>query len=85
MKKLFNTGSQIVIDEYSSLRINGPYALVTLGPDYAQIKSGDYAIEASGEELIIDLLAEEVAVFSFDTIEKITITRVGNKEAFYDT
>ena len=79
MKKLFNTGSLITINEFSSLRINGPYALVTLGPDYAKIKSGDYIIEASGEELIVDILSEEVAVFSFDSITKLTITRSDNR------
>ena len=83
MKKLFNTGSSIVIDEYSSLRINGPYELVTLGPDFATIKSGEYTIETSGEELTVDLLSEEMAVFSFDSIKKITIVRLKNEETPY--
>lgn len=84
MKKLFNTGSSIVIDEFSELRINGPYALVTLGPDTAKIKSGPYLIEASGEELLVDLLSEEVAIFSFDSISKITITKNEKVDTAYD-
>lgn len=73
MKKLFNIGSQIVIDEFTSLRITGPYELVTLGPDFAIIKSGDYFIETIGEALIVEKLAEEVAVFSFDGITTMEI------------
>lgn len=83
LKKLFNTGSSIVIDEFSSLRINGPYELVTLGPDFATIKSGDYTIETSGEELTVDLLSEEMAVFSFDSIRKITIVLLDKEETPY--
>lgn len=73
MKKLFNIGSLIVIDEFSSLRITGPYELVTLGPDFAIIRSGDYVIETAGEALIVEKLSEEVAVFSFDSITKMEI------------
>ncbi len=73
MKKLFNIGSQIVIDEFTSLRITGPYELVTLGPDFAIIKSGDYLIETTGEALIVEKLAEEAAVFSFDVITTMEI------------
>ena len=83
MKKLFNTGSNIVIDEFSSLQITGPYELVTLGPDFATIKSGDCTIQTSGEGLTVDLLSEEMAVFSFDSIEKLTIVRLKNEEAPY--
>lgn len=83
MKKLFNTGSLIEIDEFATLRINGPYTLVLLGPDYATIKSGNYTIETSGEELMVDMLAEEAAVFSFSSISQIKITKVNNGEIFY--
>lgn len=83
MKKLFNIGSLIVIDEFTSLRITGPYELVTLGPDFAIIKSGDYIIEASGDELIVEKLAEEVAVFSFDIITKMEIKQSNSEESPY--
>ena len=48
LKKLFNTGSSVVIDDFSSLRINGPYALLNLGPNFATIKCDDYTVEAVG-------------------------------------
>lgn len=83
MKKLFNTSSSIVIDEFSSLRINGPYELVTLGPDFATIKCGEYTIETTGEELVVDLLSEEMAVFSFDSITKLTIVQLKNEDISY--
>lgn len=76
LKKLFTIGSSIVIDEFSSLRITGPYALVHLGPDFATIKCGAYIVEAKGEELTIDKLMEEIAVFHFASISKIEITVV---------
>ncbi|WP_172369289.1 hypothetical protein [Sporosarcina jiandibaonis] len=84
MKKLFNTGSLITINEFSSIQINGPCALVTLGPDFAKVKSGDYIIEAAGDELVIDLLSEEVALLSFDSIHSITITKLDSEENRYD-
>lgn len=74
LKKIFNTGSSITIEEFSSLRVNGPYTLLKLGPDFAMIRSGDYVIEASGEELTVETLSEEVAVFSFAAITAMKIT-----------
>ncbi|WP_318615071.1 hypothetical protein [Sporosarcina sp. YIM B06819] len=74
MRKLFNTGSSVTIEEFSSLRINGPYTLLKLGPDFAMLKSGDYMIEASGEDLIVETLSEEMAVFSFTTITAMRVT-----------
>jgi hypothetical protein len=74
LRKLFKTGSTITIEDFSSLRINGPYVLLKLGPDFATIKSGNYTIEASGEDLTVDSLSEEVAVFAFTAITKLNIT-----------
>lgn len=80
MKKLFNIGSHIVVDEFSSLRINGPYELVTLGPDFAIVKSYDYVIEVSGDQLTVEKLAEELAVFSFDSIKRLSLIESDAKE-----
>lgn len=74
LRKIFNTGSSVTIEEFSSLRISGPYTLLKLGPDFAMIKSGDYMIEASGEDLIVETLSEEVAVFSFASITTMHVT-----------
>ncbi|MCZ2259361.1 hypothetical protein [Sporosarcina sp. G11-34] len=74
MKKLFNIGSSIVLDDFSSLRITGPYSLLNLGPNFATIKCHDYIVEAKGEDLIVDKLLEEMAVFSFSSIIKMEIT-----------
>ena len=83
MKKLFNTSSFIAIDDFSSLRINGPYELLTLGPDFATIKSSGYKIEASGEGLMVDVLSEEVAIFTFSSITTMTIMMYGHEEETY--
>ncbi|MFJ7933617.1 hypothetical protein [Sporosarcina sp. NPDC096371] len=74
MRKIFNTGSSVTIEEFSSLRINGPYTLLKLGPDFAMIKSGDYMIEVSGEDLLVETLSEEMAVFSFTVITTMHVT-----------
>ena len=65
MKKLFNIGSSVVIDDFSSLRITGPYTLINLGPNFATIKCDDYTVEAVGEDLVVDKLLEEIALFTF--------------------
>lgn len=83
MKKLFNIGSLIVIDDFSSLRITGPYELVTLGPDFVVIKSTNHVLEVSGEELIVEKLAEEVAVFNFDLITEFKMTLSKSEETPY--
>ncbi|WP_203246877.1 hypothetical protein [Sporosarcina beigongshangi] len=83
MRKIFNTGSSVTIEEFSSLRINGPYTLLKLGPDFAMIKSGDYRIEASGENLIVETLSEEVAVFSFTVMTMLHVTSVAEDEVQY--
>lgn len=71
MKKLFKTGPSISIEDYTSLHITGPYHLRQLGPDSAIVQSGDYLITVKGEDLSIDTLSEEVALFSFTVIRSI--------------
>lgn len=83
LKKLFNTNSLIAIDDFSSLRINGPYELLSLGPDFATIKSGNYKIGATGENLKVEVLSEEVAVFSFSTITNMTVMTIQQEEKTY--
>lgn len=77
MRKLFDTGSSVTIEEFRSVRINGPYALLKLGPDFAVVKCGNYRIEAAGEELTVETLSEEVAVFTFSTIIALEIRNDG--------
>ena len=85
MKKLFNTGSLVEIDNFSLLRINGPFTLLTLGPDHASIKTGEYIIEAIGEDLTVDTLSEEVAVFTFTSITKMTVEMADDRNAAYES
>ncbi|MHA6259455.1 hypothetical protein ACXYMX_06005 [Sporosarcina sp. CAU 1771] len=85
MKKLFAFGSSVVIDDFSSLRITGPYSLVNLGPNFATIKCDSYLIEAEGEELTVDKLKEEIAVFHFESIKRIEISLGEKTEDLYDS
>lgn len=71
MKKLFKTGASVTIEDYSSLHINGPYTLRKLGPDSATIQSGDYVITVEGEDMTVDVLSEEVALFTFTVIRSV--------------
>lgn len=80
---MFTIGSSIVIEAFSSLRITGPYELIKLGADVAIIKSGHYVVEVHGEDLIVEKLAEELAVFTFDKIERFTAVDATDKEDQY--
>ncbi|BAQ11415.1 hypothetical protein OXB_2944 [Bacillus sp. OxB-1] len=71
MKKLFKTGASITIEGYTSLHINGPFHLRKLGPDYATVQSGEYLITVEGEEMTVDVLSEEVALFTFNVIRNV--------------
>ena len=75
LKKLFNIGPSILIDDFTSLRITGPYALLSLGPNFATIKCDNYTVETTGEDLVVDQLLEEVAVFSFSSITNINVSK----------
>ena len=68
LRKLFDTGSSITIEEFSFITDQWTLYLLKLGPDFAIVKCGDYRIEASGEDLIVETLSEEVAVFAFTSI-----------------
>lgn len=85
LKKLFSIGSLIVIDEFSSVRINGPYDLNTLGPEFVIVNCADYVLEVSGAGLLVEKLAEEVAVFSFDAIDEMKMTRIVAEDGLYES
>ncbi|WP_432358537.1 hypothetical protein [Sporosarcina sp. UB5] len=85
MKKLFKMNSSVTIEEFVLVRITGPYSLMKLGPDYAVIRSGDHVIEASGEDLIVETLSEEIAVFSFETLKNVNIKEMTNGQDAYDS
>ena len=81
MKRLFQTGSSVTIEDFASLRINGPYSLLKLGPEFVIIGSGEYRIEAIGTDLTVETLSEEVAVFKFTSITTLNVTTGADKEA----
>lgn len=85
MKKLFTIGSSIVIEAFSSLRITGPYELIKLGSTVAIIKSSDYVVEVTGKDLVVEKLAEELAVFTFEKIERLTVVEAAGEEKLYGT
>ena len=81
LKRLFQTGSSVTIEDFASLRINGPYSLLKLGPEFVIISSGEYRIEALGTDLTVETLSEEVAVFKFTSIITLNVTTGADKEA----
>jgi hypothetical protein len=84
LRKLFNTGSSVTIEDFTTLRVIGPYSLLKLGPDFAIIDSEEYRIEVSGNDLTVETLAEEVAVFTFTSITSMNVTTGADREAAYD-
>ncbi|MEZ7170903.1 hypothetical protein [Sporosarcina sp. OR05] len=85
MKKLFKMNSSVTIDEFVTIRITGPYSLLKLGPDYAAIRSGNHVIEATGEDLIVETLSEEVAVLSFELITSMSVKELKDGQDAYDS
>ncbi|MDW0117388.1 hypothetical protein QTL97_10615 [Sporosarcina thermotolerans] len=85
MKNLFKMNSSVTIDEFVVIRITGPYTLLKLGPDYAAVRSGDHVIEATGEDLIVETLSEELAVFSFEAISTVSMKEVKDGQGAYDS
>ncbi len=77
--------TSVTIEEFVSVSITGPYSLLKLGPDYAVIRSGDHVIEATGEDLIVETLSEEMAVFSFETLTMVTVKELKNGQDAYDS
>jgi len=47
------------------------------------IKSGDYMIEVSGEDLLVETLSEEMAVFSFTVITTMHVTTGEDNEVMH--
>lgn len=84
MKKLFNIGSSIVVSAFSELRITGSYELLTLEPNLAIVKNGQYTVEVMGEELVVEKLGEELAVFSFEKMEKLSVIENKAEGSLYD-
>lgn len=77
--------SSVTIDEFVTIRITGPYSLLKLGPDYAAIRSGNHVIEATGEDLIVETLSEEVAVLSFELITSMSVKELKDGQDAYDS
>lgn len=80
MKKLFKTGSSILIEENTAVRITGPYDLLAIGPDFARIQIGDRLVEVRGEDLVIDALYEQASLFQFESITTFTMKKIDDKE-----
>lgn len=76
--------STVTIEEFVSVKITGPYSLMKLGPDYATIRCGDHVIEAAGEELIVETLSEEMAVFSFEALTSVIVKEMKDGQGAYD-
>lgn len=68
-----------MIHPSSTLRVTGPYHLVTLQAHYAKLEASGYVIEMSGESLIVEKLAEELAEITFEKITHIHIAESTSK------
>ncbi|GKV54331.1 hypothetical protein NCCP2222_02780 [Sporosarcina sp. NCCP-2222] len=85
MRKLFKMDTSVLIDNYSSIRITGPYDLVKLSGTACTIRSENFVIDMTGQEIVIETLAEEVAVITFETLEKMMIQPGKGKDDAYDS
>lgn len=84
MKKLFNLGSSILIEEYSSLKLNGKYALQKLSPDSIVLLTENYRLEAIGEDLLVQSLEDEIALIKFAVLTDLKISLREEGDSFDD-
>lgn len=84
MKKLLNAHIQFVIEQFSTIRIVGPYTLLQLGPDFAEIQVDSYHINFSGIALKVDMLTEELALFSCDELSGLSIRKMDANEMRFE-
>ncbi|MBB4825761.1 hypothetical protein HNO89_002997 [Sporosarcina luteola] len=84
MRKLFKLDTSVLIDNYTSIRITGPYDLVRLSGTACTIRNDNFVIEITGQELFIEAMSEEVAVITFDSLGKMLVQPEKGKDEVYD-
>lgn len=75
MRKLFEMGSFLSIEDWSSLKLLGGYELVRITPDSVLLRKEGYEIELQGTEFEFDMLLENSALLSFRELHELHIVK----------
>lgn len=75
MRKLFEMGSLISLEDLSALKILGGYELVKITEGSAVIRKEGYVIQIIGTEIHFDMLMEQSALLSFTELHELRISK----------
>ncbi|REB09985.1 hypothetical protein DVB69_04045 [Sporosarcina sp. BI001-red] len=75
MRKLFEMGSLISVEELTSLKILGGYELVIISQGFAKIRKEGYVIHIKGTDIHFDMLMEQSALLSFTELHELRIIK----------
>ncbi|WOV85513.1 hypothetical protein PGH26_06150 [Sporosarcina jeotgali] len=75
MRKLFEMGSLISLEDLTSLKVLGGYELVIISEGYAKLRKEGYVIHIKGADIHFDMLMEKSALLSFTELHELRITK----------
>lgn len=84
VKKLFELHPSVILDEFSTLRITGPYEMLKIDATTVSFQAGDYMIFITGEEVTVDSLTEQNARVSINELEALTIRYQPDGETLHE-
>lgn len=85
MRKLFEMGSLISLEDLTSLKVLGGYELVIISEDYAKLRKEGYVIHIKGTDIHFDMLMEKSALLSFTELHELRITKDAKEGEVYET
>ena len=75
MKKLFEMGSLLSLEEMTSFKILGRYELVKMSRDVVEIRKEGYVIRITASDLQFDMLMKQSALLSFSELHELFIQK----------
>ncbi|GKV68044.1 hypothetical protein NCCP2716_05420 [Sporosarcina sp. NCCP-2716] len=75
MRKLFEMGSFLSIEDWSTLKLLGGYELVRITPDSVLLRKEGFEIELHGTGFEFDMLLENSALLSFTELQELRIVK----------
>ncbi|MDW0108984.1 hypothetical protein [Sporosarcina aquimarina] len=85
MRKLFEMGSLLSIEDFNTLKVLGGYELIKITEGYAHLRKEGYDIQISGIEIHFDMLMEHSALLSFTELHDIRITKAAKEGESHET
>lgn len=84
MRKLFEMGSFVSLEDWSSFKLLGGYELVRISEDAVMLRKEGYEIELRGTGFEFDMLLENSALLSFAELQELHIVKKGDGGGLYE-